>query len=307
MAINMVRAHDGRLHRNSTHSHRWVALLGLWYLGGCSIQSFEYLSKGGASSIGGSDQFGGATSENDGGGASNTGGVLGTGGVLNTGGALGTGGALSTGGALNTGGVLSTGGTASTAALPGDGGDLSGCAFTQTGGRLLVPPSQGFESDLGSWSTTNGNVTALTRMPGNGGNCEGDWYVNCNGSRRAANWDGPALEVGSYVSVGHTYQFSVAARQTPSSTVSSAVTLKLVVSITCPTIAYSDIFLTSVLTDWVRLTGQFAVAASASCTVPTSVKLYVASTETGSPLTSFDVDDFKLIDLSLSETSDAGE
>ena len=316
MAIDMILAGNVWSQRNFAQFRGWVALLGLWCLGGCSIQDFGYLTNGGSKNTGGSGQSGGATSENHQGGSSNAGGSSNPGGSSNAGGSSNPGGSSNTGGLSNTGGSntggsntggASSGGTSSTNCSTSTSLDLSGCAFAQTGGQLLVPPSQGFESDIKDWSTTSGHSNALSRVPGNGANCEGSWYMHCDGNlRQTAGWDGPAIEVSSYVTVGHLYQVSVASRQTPSSSCSPAISMKLVLSRTCSTTAYDDLFTTWVLTNWVRLTGQFTLAAPAGCTVPQSVRLYVASNETAPPLASFDVDDFKLIDLSASGTSGTG-
>lgn len=293
MAIYRIASGNVRSCRNSFHSCHWVALLALWYFSGCSLQGFDYLTKGGASSVGGSDQSGGGTSDNPQGGTANTGGA-------NTGGVPA--GGANTGGALNTGGI-SSGGTLASTAPTGDGGpdDLSGCAFTQTGGKLLVPPSQGFETDLVGWTTTSSRATALSRVAGNGENCEGNWYMSCDGSQRVGNWDGPTVDVATYVTVGHTYVFSVAVRQTLVSAPSSATSMRLVVSRACPsvsTIYDPDLATRVVSTSWVRLTGPFTPVLPSGCTALTSVKLYVVSNEASSPYISFDVDDFKLIDLS---------
>lgn len=308
MTIDIISAGTTRSRRNSGYSQPWIALLGLLYLGGCSLQGFDYLSKGGASSSGGFEQSGGSTNENIEGGSSNTGGVSNT--VANAGGANAGG---TNAGGTNAGGAMNTGGTLPTTSSTHDGGlDLSGCAFTPTGGKLLVPPSQGFESDLNGWSTTAANTGALSRVAGNGTNCEGNWYLHCDGSRRGGNWDGPELEVGSLVTLGHTYQFSVAARQVPASSPASTINLKLTYSVLCAGIStpeFHDPYSTPALTDWVRLTAQIPLTAPAGCTAPvtvTSVRLYVAQIETVGPFPSIDVDDFKLVDLSVTGTADAG-
>lgn len=317
MAINMIPACNVRSHRNSVNSCRWAALLGLWYLSGCSLQGFDYLSKSN-SSAGGSDQFGGSTSGDLQGGAAATGGAGGvaTGGA-HTGGAA-TGGAA-TGGA-HTGGAatggISSGGTLSSSTASFDAGpdDLKGCAFSQTAGKLLVPPSQGFETDLGSWTTTSGVTSSLSRLAGNGNNCEGSFYMHCDGAKRTANWEAPSIEVVSLVTLGHNYQLSVAAREVSASSSAPTGGLKLTYSILCTGLStpfYADPLTVPVNTNWVRLTAQILLAAPSGCTTPvtlTSVRLYVATTdaEKAAPYVSIDVDDFKLIDLTASGTPDGG-
>ena len=125
--------------------------------------------------------------------------------------------------------------------------------------------------------------------------------MSCDSSQRSGNWDGPALEAVSYVTLGHVYQFSVAVRQTLVGAPSSPSSMRLVVSRACPsvsTIYDPDLVTRVVSTSWVRLTGPFTPVLPSGCTALTSVKLYVVSNEASSPYISFDVDDFKLIDLS---------
>jgi hypothetical protein len=306
MTVEIVHARSLGSRPDSTYSRRSLTLLVLWSLGGCSLQDFSELTSGAASNTGGTTQSGGTAAN---GGATSAGGMTNTGGASNAGGAsntagANTGGASSTAGATNAGGT-SSGGTSSGTSSNSTGGlDLRGCPFAQTGGQLLVPPSQGFENDLNGWTTTSQKTAALKRAPGNSENCEGNWYMSCDGTRRDGAWDGPAIEVGMYVTLGRTYQCSVAARRTPSSSSSAAIDMKLVVSTTCTTTAYSDFATASVSTSWVRLTGQFTL--SAGCTAPSSVRLYIASLEGASPYSSFDVDDFKLIDLSPPATGSGG-
>ncbi|HEY5957988.1 MAG TPA: hypothetical protein VIV60_15600, partial [Polyangiaceae bacterium] len=70
---------------------------------------------------------------------------------------------------------------------------------------------------------------------------------------------------------------------------------------------YDDVQTGMVSTKWVRLTSQFTLTLPNGCTKLSSVKLYIASIE-GSAATfaSFDVDDFRLVDLSASGTGAGG-
>ncbi len=285
---------------------RWVALLAIGQGEACSLQDFDYLSKAGAPSVGGSNQSGGIGGQEQQGGSMNLGGSENTSSSTSAGGSTPVGGSASVGGSANTNGGSTLGGTSSAATTSSGGTDLSGCALAQTGGDVLVPPSQGFETDIASWSTTSGNTAALKRVAGNGANCEGDWYMSCDGTRRQAAWDGPALEIASYVTIGHSYLFTAAVRQSPSVFSGSAVSMKLVVSETCSTTSYQDLIQQVVAANWVRLSGQFTGVVPSGCTTPTSVRLYIASLETGTTFASFDVDDFRLIDLTPSATTGTG-
>jgi hypothetical protein len=304
MTTDLFNTRNTRLHRASVRSRRWVTLFGIWCLGGCSLQNFDELTRGGAPGVGGAPSGGVGTTDQGGGGTSNTG-V--SGGASNEGGASNAGGA-STGGAPNTGGIAAGGTSTKPTSTPIGGSDTTGCAFAQTGGQLLVPPSQGFETSMQGWTTTSQRTTALTRKQGDGLNCEGDWYVSLDGAQRSANWDGAALEVSSYLTVGHTYRYSVAVRQTPTGYAVATQSFKLTVSRTCSSTVYDDILpQVPVQTNWVRMTKDFTLALPADCSPSlTSVRLFVATYENAGPYVSFDLDDFRLIDVTPPGTGTGG-
>lgn len=300
--LTLVRS--SRSVASSTRSRNRISLLGFACLVGCSLQDFSALTNGGAPGVGGEQPATGGGQAHQGGngtsaGTSSTGGLASEGGASNMGGVSSEGGASGTAGASNTGGVATGGTSASSTVAAFGGSDTKGCAFAEAGGQLVVPPSQGFETGLQGWTTTSQRTTALTRYAGNGNNCEGDWYVTLDGVQRNAEWDGAALEVNSYVKVGHTYRYSIAVRQTPA-TYAAEVRFKLTVSRACSSPVYEDILpQVPINKDWVRLTKDFTLALPGDCSTSslTSVKLYVATHETGKPYTSFDLDDFRLIDV----------
>jgi hypothetical protein len=113
------------------------------------------------------------------------------------------------------------------------------------------------------------------------------------------------LEVGPYVTVGHTYQYSVAVRQSPTGAAATAIPIKLTIARTCSTTLYDDIMTLPVATNWTRLTGTFALVAPSGCTTLSSVKLFVATNESGTTMATFDVDDLRLVDLTSGSASGA--
>jgi hypothetical protein len=258
--------------------------VGLAYLGGCSLKDVDYLSRGEAS--GGADaNTGGAASE--------------TGGKDNTGGKKATGGATSSSSAPAGGSTFSTTGPV----------DTTGCAFTATGGQLLKPPSNGFEVDLGGWTTTAQSSFSISRILGSGTNCEGNAYLTIDGSLRVQNWDGPCIDVKPYVQMGRKYQFTAAVRQSPSAT---AIPKQMQVTIAkkCsnpstlePT--YEPVAVKTVSTNWTRITGQFTIELP-GCNDFGTLQTYIQTQETQPPYASIDVDDFQLYDVTPAGSGTGG-
>lgn len=313
---SMIGARNVDSSRTRSGAFRWLTVLGLVGLDGCSLQNFDGLSNGKSASSGAGQSTatgaaGSATAIGDGGlaGVIDRAGASATGAATNSvtsGGVAGASASNATGlgnsaGSVNVAGTTA-GGSSSSSSISNGGSDLSGCAAPALTGSLVVPPSTGFETNLAGWTTTAAHTSALSRVPGNGTNCEGNWYMSCSGSQRQANWDGPMLEVLSYLTIGHTYQYSVAARQSPGNASTASIPMKLTVARTCSTTVYDDIVTLPVSTNWVRLTGKFALVIPGDCSTLSSVKLFVATNESGSTMVSFDVDDLRLVDLTAATT-----
>jgi hypothetical protein len=253
---------------------------------GCSLQSFDYLSKG----SGGKDA-GGAAGNGNGGGGADTGGTTAQGG--SAGASTSSGG--SSGGSTSAGGT-GAGGTSGTVSSTIPSG---GCAYVPTFGQLLKPPSNNFEVDLGDWSTTAANATAISVVRGDGLACDGSAYITCNGTARSGAWDGPALELLSYVTVGHQYLVTVAGRFNPSTTLTSAKPLIMSTAAHCVDTNVKPLFSRvqqrGAFTNWVRFTSTIVVE-MAGCTDLSRFVLYLETEDSGATQ-SIDVDDFQILDV----------
>ena len=268
---------------------------------GCSTQNFDYLTSGAGGStnlpsVGGKSAVGGASRTTQGSGGT----VSGTGGDTSS--AQGGATPLATGGAPATGGAIATGGS------PG-GGDSSGpCpAYTGTGGSVVTPPSNSFDSSVTGWSTT-AEMTAPLVAVTTGWSCEGTGHLLCNGSGRSGGsngWDGPGINLLPYLVAGHQYVVTVAARFDPANAPSSGGALTLVVALACAdssvTAIYANLQQSPATTSWIRLTGNLPAPTMSGCTNLMKEFMYVQSDDSDSTR-SIDLDDFRLIDVTSVRT-----
>jgi len=291
---------------------------GMTATGGAAQGTGGIVAKGGSAATGGVGITGGAKA---------TGGVTGilqggsvaTGGVGITGGAKATGGvtSVSQGGSVATGGVgiagstqggtpatggssqSATGGAATGGAATGGaatGGSTSTCPkYTGTGGSTLTPPSNGFESNSTGWSMLSGAAVSVTSSTSS---CVGSKYLLAEGSKRAKEWDGPAVSLLSYLVSGHVYKVTLAARFDPQNAPSAAkpLTFSAVVSCTSTSVAavYTHIQAIDTLTTWTRFSGTLPTTLT-NCTSISGISVYL-ETATAEAAYSIDVDDFQLID-----------
>ncbi len=276
--------------RPSTRATLGAAAAFLW-LDGCSLQSFDYMHRP-ATSLGGSSAARGA----GGAGASGSGGAKGDAAGAGMGGGgyrdpygseAGDGNSMESGGAP----ALTSGGGGLTA-------DATCLAYTGATGLLLKPPSTGFEEGIG-WTTVSSHPTALTRVESVDDACEGSAYLTCDGTARTAGWDGPAVELLGYVTLGHKYAVSVVTRFTPASAPTVAKLMGLTISMSCsdPAVAptFNRLLQKSAFTNWTRFSGQFE-ATLAGCADPSRIVAYV-ETDAIDMSYSIDVDDFLIYDI----------
>ncbi len=259
-------------------------------------------AQGGTAAIGGTVATGGKAQ----GGTVATGGTVGaTGGtVAATGGTVAaTGGTVAaTGGTVAaTGGtVAATGGTvAATGGTVAATGGSTSCKYTPASGSVVTPPSNGFEANTTGWALVSGSTSAISRATGSANACEGSAYLVCDGSKRTNAWDGPAINVLSYLKSGRTYTVTLAARFDPAKAPSAAAPLQLSVAVACTSTsvgsAYSHLQATDTLTSWVRFTGTLPTTMT-GCSSISVVQVYVETVNTSEQADSIDVDDFQLID-----------
>ena len=266
-------------------------------------------AQGGSSTTGGAGQGGtspGGTVGSGGaglggrtqGGTVATGGVS-TGGVATGGvatGGVATGG-VATGGAATGGATtVATGGSAATGGSKAATGGATSCVpYTGTGGSVLTPPSNGFEANTTGWSTLSGRT--VSRASTNA--CEGSSYLVCSNRTggTTGGWDGPTVDVLSYLTDGHTYTVTLAARFDPAKapTAAAALTMSAVVSCTNTSVSavYTHIQQQNVLTSWVRFAGTLPTTLT-GCTSIAKLQVYVETADTEGT-DSIDVDNFMLI------------
>ncbi|MGC4065173.1 MAG: carbohydrate binding domain-containing protein [Polyangiaceae bacterium] len=269
------------------HRHVAIALsLGVGFAG-CSLQSFDYLSKG----SGGKDA-GGSGGKGDGGGGADSGGS--TSSSTSQGGTAGT---STSGGGSTAAGGASTGGTSGTV---GTTTPVGSCTYVPGTGRLLKPPTNSFEVDTGDWSTTSANFSAISLVQGDGHACDGSSYITCNGAARTGAWDGPAIELLSYVTPGHEYLVTVAARFNQATTLTSAKPLIMSTAAHCVDTNVKPVFSRvqqrGAYTNWVRFTSTIVVE-MAGCTTDLSRFVLYLETDDTAATQSIDVDDFQILDL----------
>ena len=221
----------------------WVALT---VAAGCSLQDFDYLTNGGASS--------GSTSS--------------VGGTVAGGGSGSSQGGSSPGGSGYAGASL--GGTTAAIVCP---------PYTGTGGSLVTPPSNDFENNVAGWMTTSQHPVSLVNGDGNA--CQGSGYLLCSGAVRTAGWDGPGLDILPYVVAAHKYDVTIAVRFDPQNAPAAAALLDLTCAISCQdtTVAasYTQVQQRLVLTTWSRLSGSLPTLVLPGCSSLLKVFLYVES------------------------------
>ena len=261
------------------------------------------VSTGGVSQVG-SAQGGTVATGGAGLGGRTQGGTVATGGVSTGGvatGGVATGGVatggVATGGAATGGATtVATGGSAATGGSKAATGGATSCVpYTGTGGSVLTPPSNGFEANTTGWSTLSGRT--VSRASTNA--CEGSSYLVCSNRTggTTGGWDGPTVDVLSYLTDGHTYTVTLAARFDPAKapTAAAALTMSAVVSCTNTSVSavYTHIQQQNVLTSWVRFAGTLPTTLT-GCTSIAKLQVYVETADTEGT-DSIDVDNFMLI------------
>jgi hypothetical protein len=176
-------------------------------------------------------------------------------------------------------------------------------ANTEIIGKLLTPPSNGFETDALNWTTKAQRPNAISTSSVTGA-CERNSFLTCQGAQRSAEWDGPALEVISYTTVGRTYGVSVAARFDPNEPAPSVKLLRLSAAVTCSDTTYSHLNEKVSNGSWVRLGGIIRTDA-ATCPTPRSIIVYV-ETDVGAKTSSIQIDDFQLYEIASDSNGTAG-
>jgi hypothetical protein len=270
----------------SNGRHVAIALMVGVAFAACSVQSFDYLSKGS-----GGKSSAGSAGKGDGGGGSDAGGATSQGGT--SGSSTSSGG--SSGGTTGLGGAAAggTGGSASTTTPAGT------CSYVPSTGQLLKPPTNSFEVDIADWSTTSATTTAISLVQGDGQACDGSAYITCNGAARSGAWDGPAVELLSYVKPGHRYLVSVAGRFNQATTLTAAKLLIMSTAAHCADAAvkplFSRVLQRGAFTNWIRFTSEITVEMP-GCTDLSRFVLYL-ETEEPEATQSIDVDDFQLLEV----------
>lgn len=212
-----------------------------------------------------------------------------------------------TGGVAGGGSPSAGGATAGSTAQGGIGGNAGASAvncpvYTGSTGTLLTPPSDGFASSVGSWTTYSGNAGAISRNQAATDACEGSAYLVCDGSQRMAAWDGPSLDVVAYLIEGHQYVVTLAVRLGSANVSASATSVFLNAALTCEdknvATTYAQLQSRSIAsTDgWQRFSGGLPTSL-AGCSQLARLTISVATSESGFPFVSLDVDDFQLLDV----------
>ena len=254
-------------------------------------------AKGGTAATGGVG-VGGNTNTTATGGAA-TGGVASTTGGTGaaTGGAP-TGGAATGGVASTTGGTRAATGGAPTGGTTAAGGTNSCPRYAGTGGSVITPPSNGFEANITGWVMLSGVANALSIVSSSTSACLGSAYLACDGTKRSGAWDGPTISVFSYLTSGHTYKVTLAARFDPQNAPSAAKPLTLSVGVTCTSTSvsagYTHLQQTDTLKSWTRFTGTLPTTLT-NCTSISDVFVYLETNSTEATY-SINVDDFQLVD-----------
>jgi hypothetical protein len=163
----------------------------------------------------------------------------------------------------------------------------------------MTPPSNGFESNITGWSTLSATAGANSRVTGSSSACLGSAYLACDGTKRSGAWDGPSINVFSYLVSGHTYIVTLAARFDPKNAPSAAKPLIFSAVVTCNSTSvsagYTHLQQIDTLTSWTRFSGTLPTTLT-NCTSVATVGVYVETNSTEATY-SIDVDDFQFIDV----------
>ena len=266
----------------------WLGALILVGYAGCSAQDFAYLSQESAV-----EDAGGRGASNLAAGTSDTAGRADDSATL--GGGAGNGGTVST----SEGGVSGSTDEAT-------GGSSACPPYTGTGGQVLTPPTNGFETTKLGWTTTAGS--SLSRLDTGSPACEGSWFAACEGASRTGGWDGLGMSLLPYVEPGHRYTVTLAARFAPKDPPSDPTSLILSVAKACSDTSIPESFtrLQQQIgsTSWQRFTGQLE-GALPGCPSLTRLFVYVETEDAGAAL-SIHADDFQLIDITAPSVAAAG-
>lgn len=284
------------------HPRVVFAVLGLSWMASCSLKDLDHLTagagKGGKSAQAG-DGGAGDADLGAGGGISSGGASALSGGTPNASGAAGIGVAgsgFAGGGGSNSGGASASGGSGTT----GVEIDPTCPAYDGTGGKLITPPSNGFEDNVSGWTTTGTHSSAISQVFQGANPCEGSAYLACAGSQRSAEWDGPAFDIFPYVQAGRRYAVTVAARFDPAAPPTSARLMHLVSARYCLDSAvstdYQHLQEKVSNSNWVRFSGE-VTAGLDGCPALRKLLVYVDTDVPEAALT-IHLDDFRVYDLS---------
>lgn len=209
------------------------------------------------------------------------------------------------------GGAGGAAGNATAAAGQGGHSPVQCPLYVGTGGTLVTPPTNGFESDMLDWGRTAAMSTAagLSLITDDSSACEGKGYLFCDGESRTASWDGPAMSPLRFMQIGHKYAVTAAVRfddKTPQTGAGQTLGFTMgywcdAKPITGDATEYANLGSIRASTgSWARLKGTFSFPPT--CKDPNSVTKMQIYFETAYGVdtavsASFHVDDFQLIDL----------
>lgn len=164
---------------------------------------------------------------------------------------------------------------------------------------MLAPPSNGFDSNFTNWTMRSNATGALSIVTDSANSCVGSAYLACDGSKRSKEWDGPSLNVLSYLKQGKVYTATIAARFDPKNAPATAKPLIFSAAVACSNTSVSAVYTNmqkiDTLTTWTRFTGTLPTTLT-NCTSISLVSVYV-ETDASEATYSIDIDDFQLIEL----------
>lgn len=277
--------------------------LSLWAISStnCSLQDFDALTAG-SSSGGHSPASGGATSVATRTAAGTSANAIGG---FETGGRGSAGAATALGDAGSAGGPMGGAGNSAGSTSQAIGGTTATFApivcppYVGTGGALVTPPSNDFETNLGSWVRVSGGSGLLSRLEDQTA-CSGAAYMSSGGFRKGG-WDGPSIDLTTYMSPGRSYHVTLAARFSAKTLPPSSRVIELVMITVCdenPPL-YTTLSVMTTTSNWVRLQTDPALPITfplAGCNVMYHAAVYLQTSDADVNL-ALDADDFRLIDV----------
>jgi hypothetical protein len=192
-------------------------------------------------------------------------------------------------GGANQGGNGGTSGTTAPSSCP---------AFVGSGGVLITPPSDSYETSIEGWSKLSG-LSGMTRVEGDGTACDGVAYLAANGALRQGGWDGPSVTLVNYLTVGHSYVMAIAARLnngTGTAPIAGrAIGLTMITVCDGGSPVYTQLRRAVTTTSWLRLQTEVLTIPPAGCKSLTHIAVYV-ETDDADKAMSIELDDFRLYD-----------